>query len=252
MSFLDRLHPSSRTPGDAEPNIAYFVARLGGEAEEWAVEYTRPEHVELMALTEQGVRALRARRIEEGSRALQRAESILRATSGTVSQEVHLLLGRWYYQALAYYFYAREDFAGADAALDHGEELVRRAIQGRPFLVPYAMRCYELWCHRLRLARAQRLWPELSRRVEITRRMVEGEGPLCVLDDGTAVDIAAVKAFYARFEDLDEREARPLRRVVNDESRRRHLLSVLSDVYAVPGFVIPYAPEPGLRAAAHP
>ena len=165
MSFLDRLHPSSRTPGDAEPNIAYFVARLGGEAEEWAVEYTRPEHVELMALTEQAVRALRARRIEEGRRALQRAEDILRATASGVSREVHLLLGRWYHQARAYLFYAQEDFRAADASLDRGEELVRQAIEGRSFLLPYAMRCYELWSHRLRIARAQRLWSELSRRV---------------------------------------------------------------------------------------
>ena len=83
--------------------------------------------------------------------------------------------------------------------------------------------------------------------------MVEGEAPLCVLGGGNAVDIAAVKAFYARFEALDEREARPLRRVVDDETRRRHFLSILSEVYAVPGFVIPYAPEPAPRAAArHP
>ena len=128
---------------------------------------------------------------------------------------------------------------------------MRQAIEGRPFLLPYAMRCYELWSHRLRIARAQRLWSELSRRVEITRRMVEGEAPLCVLGDGTAVDIAAVKAFYARFEDLTERESLPLRRVVDGETRRRHFLSILSEVYAVPGFVIPYAPELALWAASH-
>jgi hypothetical protein len=251
VSFLDRLHPAYRTPGETEPNIAYFIARLGGEGEDWAAEYTLSPHVELMALTERAVQLLRARRTAEGRRDLQAAEALLRAAGGA-SPEVRLLLGRWYHQARAYLFYAQEDFRAAEEELDEAEERVRQAIAGKPFLLPYSMRCYEVWCHRLRVARGQRLWPELRRRAEVTRRMVEGEAPLCVLGDGTAVDIAAVKAFYARLADLTESERLPLRWVIDDESRRRQHSAILAQVYALPGFVIPYTPGPAPRAAAHP
>jgi hypothetical protein len=246
MSFLDRLHPQARTPGEGEPNIAYFVARLGGEGQAWAEEYTRPEHVEIMGTVERAVRYLHARQTEAGRRDLQAAERMLREAA-SASREVHLLLGRWYYQAMALYFYYLEDFRAADEALDRTEEEVRKAIEGKPFLLPYAMRCYELWCHRIRVARSQRLWPEVRRRAEITRQIVEGDRPCCVLRDGTVIDIAAVKAFYSRFEALTERERLPLRRVVDDESRRRHFRTVLSEIYTLSGFVIPYTPAPTPR-----
>ena len=247
MSVLEKLHPTFRTPGEDEPNIAYFVARLGGEGEAWAEEYTRPEHVRLMGTVDQAVRSLHARRAEEGRRDLQAAEGMLREVAASTSREVHLLLGRWYYQARAFYLYFLEDFRAADEALDRTEEEVLRAIEGKPFLLPYAMRCYELWCHRIRVARGQRLWPEVWRRVEITRQIAEGDRPCCVLRDGTAIGISAVKAFYSRFEALTERERLPLRRVVDDESRRRYFRKTLSGIYSLPGFVIPYTPAPAPR-----
>lgn len=246
MSFLDRLHPLARTPGDSEPNIAYFVARLGGEGQVWAEEYTLPEYVEIMGRVDQAVRFLHAHQIESGRRDLQAAESMLREAAASASREVHLLLGRWYYQAMAFFYYCLEDFSAADELLDRAEQEVRQAIEGKSFLLPYVMRCHELWCHRIRVARSRRCWPELWRRIEITRRMVEGDEPLCVLGDGTAIDIAAVKAFYSRFEGLTERERLPLRRVVNDESRRRHFRKILAEVYTPSGFVIPYTPAPAL------
>jgi hypothetical protein len=247
MSFLEKLHPSFRTPGEDEPNIAYFVARLGGEGEAWAEEYTRPEHVRLMGTVDQAVRSLHARRAEEGRRDLQAAEGMLRKAAASASREVHLLLGRWYYQARAFYFYFLEDFRAADEALDRTEEEVLLAIEGKPFLLPYAMRCYELWCHRIRVVRTQRHWPELWRRVEITRQIVEGDRPCCMLRNGTMIDINAVKGFYSQFEGLTEREWQPVRWVVDDESRRRQFRQILSEVYTLPGFVIPYTPAPVSR-----
>lgn len=246
MSFLEKLHPVFRTPGENEPNIAYFVARLGGEGEAWAEEYTRPEHVRLMGTVDQAVAFLHARKIEAGQRGLQAAEEMLGKAAASCSREVYLLLGRWYYQALAFFFYCIEELPSADEALDRAEQEVRQAIEGKPFLVPYAMRCYELWCHRIRVARVQRHWPELWRRVEITRRIVEGDEPCCVLGDGTVVDIHAVKEFYSGFEALTETERMPLRRVVDDERRRRHFRAILAEVYTPSGFVIPYTPAPAL------
>jgi hypothetical protein len=242
VSFLDRLHPSFRTPGEAEPNVAYFVARLGGVALDWAEEYTLTEHVELMGVADRSVRHLRARRIEAGKADLDVAESMLRETADR-TRSVHLLLARWYYQASAYLSYRTEDYAGAEEALDRAEEMVSQAIGLDPFLLPYAMRCCELWSQRIRVTRTQRRWAELWRRVEVTRQIVEGERPCCLPAGGAAVHIAAVQAFYSRFDGLTERERTPLSRVLDDEARRRQFRAVLSEIYLLPGFVIPYVPS---------
>lgn len=244
MSFLETLHPLFRSPGDGEPNIAYFVARLGGEGERWAAEYTRPEHVELMSSANRSLAALRARRIDEGRRELRTVEDLFQETAATALPEVHHILGRWYYGLLAYYLYCVEDHRGAEEALDQGHEEVRRAIELRRFLIPYAMECYDFWLQRIRIARSQRLWPEVWRRIEIVRQIAGGERPCCVLSDGTPVDVNAVQAFYAGFVALTREERLVLSRVADAEGRLRHFRSILSEVYSLPGFVIPYTPAP--------
>jgi hypothetical protein len=244
MGFLDKIHPAFRTPGDSEPNIAYFVARQGGEGESWAEEYTRPEHVEIVAGTNRALRALRRRRYEEGRQELRAIEGPFHAAGRATAREVHLILGRWYFGVLAYYFYCVEDFAGADETLDLAQEGVRQAIDLRRCLLPYAMECYEFWYQRIRISRSQRLWPEVWRRAEIARQIAAGERPCCVLDDGTAIDIAAVQAFYRGCEELTEAERKPLRRILDQEERSRQVRSVFSEIYAMPGFVIPYTPAP--------
>jgi hypothetical protein len=243
MSFLEKLHPSFRTPGDQEPNIAYFIARLGGEGERWVEEYTRPEHLELMARTNRSLAALRARRLEEGRRELQRVESLYQKAGSTATLDVYHILGRWYYGLLAYYLYCTEDYPGADQALDRGHEEVRQAIESKLFLVPYAMECCVFWFQRIRVARSQRLWPEVWRRAETTRQILANERPCCVLSDGTRIDVAAIQAFYMGFEALTDSERRPLRRIIDPAERARQIRAVFSDVYALPGFVIPYTPD---------
>lgn len=242
MSFLEKLHPSFRTPGDTEPNIAYFVARLGGEGESWAEEYTRPEHVELIAGTNRALFALRGRRIEEGRRELRVAESVFLAVESAATREVHSILGRWYYGVLAYYFYCIEDYRSAEETLDRAQEGVRQAIELKRFLIPYALECYEFWFQRIRIARSQRLWAEVWRRAEAARQIAANERPCCVLSDGTGIDIAAVQAFYTSFEALTDRERRSLRRIIDPKERDRQIRSVLAEVYVPPGFVIPYTP----------
>jgi hypothetical protein len=249
MSFLDSLHPAFRTPGGEEPNIAYFIARLGGEGELWAAEYTRPEHVELMAGANRALAALRARRIAEGRRELRAVEERFHQARGTASPGVHGILGRWYYGLLAYYLYRVEEYRGADEALDRGHEEVRRAIENKRFLLPYAVECYGFALQSIRVACEQRLWAEMWRRVETARKIVTGEHPCCELRDGTAIGLASVQAFYTGFEELTQQELQALLPVIDAEERKRRFRSSLSAVYLPPGFVIPYAPAPTGRAA---
>ncbi|HET9210706.1 MAG TPA: hypothetical protein VFR03_09925 [Thermoanaerobaculia bacterium] len=205
-------------------------------------EYTRPQHVELMMGANRALQALRKRRLEEGYRELQAVEALFHAAEGATAREVHHVLGRWYYGLLAYYFYCIEDYSGADTALDRGHEEVRQAVEKKRFLLPYAIECYEFWLQRIRIARNQRLWPEVWRRVEIARRIATGEQPCCVLSDGSRIDVMAVRAFYVGLEDLTERERQPLWRFLDETAIQRQFRSILSEIYAMPGFVIPYTP----------
>jgi hypothetical protein len=249
MSFLDSLHPAFRAPGDEEPNIAYFIARLGGEGELWAAEYTRSGHVELMAGANRALVALRARRIAEGHRELRAVEERFHQARGTASPGVHGILGRWYYGLLAYYLYCVEEYQGADEALERGHEEVRRAIDHKRCLLPYAMECYGFALQRIRVAQGQRRWAEMWKRVETVRKIGAGEHPCCELSDGTAIGVASVQAFYTSLEELTRQELQALRPVIDTEGRERHLRTFLSAVYLPPGFVIPYAP-PGRPAEA--
>lgn len=246
MSFLKKIHPLLRAPGDQEPNIAYFIARLGGEGERWAAEYTRSEHVDLMVGTNRALAALRARQIETGRRELQAVERLFYETEGVTAPEVHHLLGRWYFGALAYLYYCIEDLPRAEEALDRAEEEVRRAIEIRRFLLPYATECCEFWVQRIRVARNHRRWSAMWKNVEVTRQIVSGERPCCVLDDGTEIGFAAVREFYSRFAGLTEEERRPLRWVLEEESWHRRFRSILAEIYTLSGFVIPYTPAPDL------
>lgn len=242
MNFVESLPPEFRTPGDYEPNIAYFVARLGREGESWVQEYTRPEHVKLMAGANRALKALRERRIEEGRRELLVVESLFHGAASTTALEVRHMLGRWYYGLLAYYFYCTEEYQDAEDALDRGHAEVQQAIERKRFLLPYAMECYGFWIQRIRITCKQRRWPELWHRVEITRQIAVSERPCCVLGDGTAIDVAAVKAFYLSLEDLTDRERQPLREVLDATARTRQFRSIISEIYSLPGFVIPYTP----------
>jgi hypothetical protein len=154
------------------------------------------------------------------------------------------MLGRWYYGLVAYYFYCIEDYCDAEEALDRGQEEVRQAIERKRFLLPYAMECYDFWLQRIRVACSRRLWPEMWRRVEITRQIANGEHPCCELSDGTAIDAKAIQTFYSVFGALTDRERQPLRRVLDEEGWKQHFRSKLSEIYTLPGFVIPYTPAP--------
>lgn len=235
------LHPSLRSPGEVEPNWAYFVAIRDEEGLQWAVEYGRKEHAELMTRTKQALVLLRTRQIEQGCAILQDVERGLQGVETTAPGVVHVL-GRWYYGALAYYYYCRGDFAGAERSLDEGDNEVRRAIELRPYLIPFVTHCHDFAIQRVRIVRGQRRWPEMWQRIDIVREMVMGEHPFCSLSDGTPIDLKAVQAFYRSIPDLTPEEQQPLRWAFDDDFRGRFFGRALAQIFAMPGFVIPYLP----------
>jgi hypothetical protein len=77
--------------------------------------------------------------------------------------------------------------------------------------------------------------------------MLTGERAFCVLSDGTPVDLAAIQGFYRALPHLTQEEQEPLRTIFDDEYRLRFFNRAVAEIFAIPGFVIPYLP--GRRAA---
>lgn len=243
------LHPSLRNPGDIEPNWPYFVSLCGEEGFRWAEEYGRGEHVQLTEKIMQSLGLLRRRKVEEGFELLRSAEASL-AKIEEVSPVYFHVLGRWYFGALAYYHYVREDFPNARQALDDAYSAVQRAIELRRFLIPFALHCYDFWIQRIRIERNQRCWDAMRSSIEMARRLAAGQESFCVLGDGTPIDISAVQAFYHSLAPFTEEEREPLRTVLDDARRLRSFRLDIAEIYAMPGFVIPYRPLQEVHAGA--
>jgi hypothetical protein len=239
MSFLESLHPSLRTPGGLEPNWAYFVARRDEEGERWAERYSRPENVEIMRGNTAALNLMRKNQLDAGHRKLDEVRSRLMSLEQETPDVFHVL-GRWYYGALAYYRYCLDDFTGAEEALDLAHEEVRQAIELRRFLVPFAEHCYDFSVQRIRIVRNQRRWSEMWRLIEIARQAGSGERPYCVLSDGTDINLVAVQEFYSRLRPFNPEEQTALQIVFDTNLRARALRRSLAEIYALPGFVIPY------------
>ena len=72
------------------------------------------------------------------------------------------------------------------------------------------------------------------------RATLEDRAPLIVLTDGTAIDFPALEAFFTGLADLDDDERRYLRGVFDQRTRRRRFRAFTGQLYAAPGWLIPY------------
>jgi hypothetical protein len=242
MSFLERLHPSLRTPGEFEPNWGYFVAKRDESGAAWAEHYCHPEHVAVTTATTASLKLIRKNQMKAGFQKLEEARDILLPIERTAPDIFHVL-SRFYYGALAYYHYSIEDFPAAEEAFDFAHEEVRKAIERQSFLMPFASNCFDFSIQRIRIVRNQRRWEEMWRRVEIARQTAMGERPYCVLTDGTEIDLASIQAFYRSLEPFSHEEEASLRTVFDEAARARDFRFALTEIFAVPGFVIPYLPR---------
>jgi len=242
------LHPDLRTPGDAEPNWPYFVSLCGEEGFRWAQDFGSRRHVELMAGTTRALGLLRKRQIEAGLAELRWVETGLTEIE-TESPVFFHVLGRWYFGAIAYYYYCIEDYAQANAALDAAHTAVQHAIETQSFLVPFAAHCHDFWIQRIRIERNRRRWSDMWRLIEVARQIEVGERPYCVLSDGTPIDIAAIQDFYSSLAPFTEEERTSLLPVLDDTLRLRIFRVTLAEIFAMPGFVIPYRPPQAAERA---
>ena len=231
------------TPGDVEPNWLYFVARSSEAGRQWAEEYCSSASRALLDAAFQALALLRRRQLEAGEARLRAAKSLLLQLE-RAAPPTFLALQRWYYGALAYNHYCREEFEMAEHVLDRAHAAVRDAIDAQRFLIPFARDCFDFTFQRCRISRFRRRWQELRQRLEITCDVVEGRRPYCVLHDGTRLDLAAVRHFYDSLPALTVEERASLRPLYDEDLRRQRFLREVHVLYAFSGLVVPYIPAP--------
>ncbi len=217
-----------------------FVGRSGAEGAAWAAEYERV--VPIQKTCQDAVEVLRRRGLEEGSALLRRAHDELCGMSGdAMPPSVRAVVDRWYYGAIAFYHYARQEYDQAEHYMDVAHDTVVSALeQGGGWLMPLALDCYEFEMHRARIARERPSWPALRRHAERAAAMRDGRVPLCVLGDGTPVGLADVQRFYRALPTLSDDEREAVASILDDGLSRLQAERSIRTVLRLPGFVIQY------------
>jgi len=140
----------------------------------------------------------------------------------------------------AYAHYCRGDFGRAECLLTEAHQEVQQIIERHPFLLSLANRCSDLRLQRIRISRSQRQWDEMAERIEAVRRILRDELPLCTLSDGTSIYFATLVKFYDSLPDLSEEELLAIHAGFDPDLRLRQFEILVSSLYMLPGFIIPY------------
>ena len=217
-----------------------FVRQSGAEGAHWAAAYEQVAAIQQTC--KDAVEVLRRRGLAEGSALLRRAHDELCGMDAEgMPASVRAVVDRWYYGAIAYYHYAREEYDDAGRCMDVAHETVVFALeQTGGCLIPLALDCWEFEMHRARIARERPDWPALRRHTARAVAMRDGRVPLCVLCDGTAIALCDVQRFYRALPDLTEEDRTLLAPIVDDRLSRLQAERSVRTVLRLPGFVIQY------------
>ncbi|MEM1205217.1 MAG: hypothetical protein AAGN66_18450 [Acidobacteriota bacterium] len=217
----------------------YFISRVSRAGSEWFQEYSSSASMTLGQHLDDALNLMRDQEISKGYHLLQECCEGVDRVSESHSEAVSLVLRRWYLSTLAFYYYLVKDFEAASQTLKATVSAIESAIEEAPFLVVLASACCELRLHEARIARYARRWNELHRHVELGRRMVRSDHPLCVVGD-QAVRFTDIDRFHQSIiaENAEERHALEL--LLNREARVNGYESAIRSVEIVPNVVVPY------------
>lgn len=184
---LDQAVPTER-------DWFHLVALSGEPGQRWVEGYRTPEHLDLMAGCLRALWLLRQRRIDEGRDLL--LDLFNRLPTGEPSSSYSRILDRHYFPVLAFYHYLVEEYEQAERLLNLAHEAVREAVAEQRFLLPFADSCLDFGFQQMRISRNRHRWHEMWDRTERMRAIMEGREPLCVLEDGTTINLSTLRLFY--------------------------------------------------------
>lgn len=223
---------------DSRNNWLHFVSRSSESGANWITAFREKvrDHPDL------GFRAVgcfQQHQFSKGLQFLENYKNLIKQQESERDVMDHVLL-RWYYAAEAYYYYCTESYDKALISLELAQQSIARAIEERPFLVVLAASCEEFCLHKARVARNCRRWKEMEEHIEVARKMVAGQGPLCRLPCGREITFHDVKQFYFSVQDMTDEERQSLLYVEHDGYRLSKFEQFVGNMYVLPGFVVVY------------
>lgn len=219
-----------------------LIAAKGDEGALWAKEYRRPEITALYGEIIRSLKLMGKGKVEEALVVLQEVRRQLDELSPSLSASVECVINCWYYGALAYYHYCREEFPLAEQTLLRGHAEIRRGVELQRVILPMVYRCCDTWLHRSRIARSQHDWTAMREHLDHFRAIHRGDEPFCTLEDGTSISAADLERYIAELglgeSELADSGLREYADVFcNRENRRRY-----SDYFAEAIYLLPWLP----------
>lgn len=230
---------TSRLP-EEKYHWLHFIAKSGEEARAWVDELTELGGWEITGTLEQALTALRTSQLDRGRELLDAAWQRIEELPDRAPRSMVPALERWFFAAKAYERHCREDYDGALALLDRADRAVCSAIEQADFLLPLADHCYDFRLQRARVARNARQWDQMKRHIRVGREMMENRCPLCTVQ-GREIYLEDIDRFYRTVPALSPEEREFLERLLSGRFRGPRFESFVVRIYALPGFVIPYA-----------
>jgi hypothetical protein len=165
---------------------------------------------------------------------LEKCKTEIDAIASKTPRTICTVVESSYLSTLAYFYYHSARFEEARGALSCAEQLIEETVSLAPFLVPCTGHCYDYCLHRARIARAESHWDEMFRQIEIGRKMVRGELPLCQSAHGP-VFIHHICKFYKEVSARNDAEDERIR-------RRRDPLTVQREyeVLSIAATIVPF------------
>ncbi len=213
-----------------------LIAAHGEEGARWAEEYGRPEIGELYRTTIGSLRLMGKGQLAESLAVLDGVKAKIAALPESCPPSIVRVLECWYYGALAYYHYCREDFPLAETTLLQGHAAITRGVETQRIILPMVYRCCDTWLHRSRIARSQHDWTAMKEHLATFCAIHRGEKPFCTLSDGTGIYTGDLEKY---FEDADADEDLARYRAVFCDSENRR---AYSEYYAEAIYLLPWLP----------
>ncbi len=233
--------PTRPSSGPGDPFRIFECARNFSEAgRRWVEAYLCGRAVTTARCSLNSVGLMRMKRLVDGRAMLDQAEAGLSSLKGSTHPAMYALLERWYYSALAYFFYAQKDLDGAEDAMVRAQGAVVSAITFQPLLVPFASGCSELHVNRARIASTWRRWKVMREHLDTGVKMGLGRIPFCTLPDGTQIWQSDVQAFIRKLPSEVTETWEELPYIFDQELNRRYFDRIVRQISCMSNLAIQY------------
>lgn len=215
-----------------------LIAASSSSGSIWVEKYLRVSKP-VNAMIKAAANSLRQRQYEQGHAFLAEAEAQRQALKPE-APSIFYAIGRFYFGGLAFAHYCGRDFDAADRTMMEAHHSIQMALESEPHLLPFAALGLDIPLKRARIAQARRQWSDMRGHVCVMQRMVADRYPLCVLFGEKPIYYSTIAELFGSRQSLEDGLAPAIRFLTRPVLRKELLLHLLAQLYAPPGFLIPF------------